>query len=270
MGISERASKMKAGGQLADYQFHDLDPFLDDDQAATSPKAGFTFGGWHSPTQGLFVITRDAPTPSEQEITESIPYSQGILDFSMLGGQRYFANRDVSFTLELFNEDYPNRSAVENATKRALMPLGIQSLYDTHNPGYHWLGKCKSVSVDDDEAKHTLILTIVFDCYPFAIRDVLEGDDRWNDVIFDSWVFQPVKFDVDGPGQIKLLNVADNAITPTLVVSGSITISGNFGTLKAEAGTYSDSQLSLAIGANYLSVDGSGSIEFQWHEEAML
>lgn len=256
---------------MADYEFHDLDPYQGDDVAENTPMSGFTFGGWHSPTKGLFLITRDAPTPSEQEITEAIPYMQGILDFSMLGGQRYFGNREVSFTLELFNEDYPSRSALENATKRALMPFGIQPLYDTHNPGYHWLGKCKSVSVDDDdEEKQTLILTIVFDCYPFAIRDVPEGDDRWNDVIFDSWVFQPVRFDVNGPAQIRLINVADNAITPTIVVTGSLTLSGTFGTISVEEGTYSDSQISLAIGANYLSVDGTGSLEFQWHEEAML
>lgn len=261
---------MKGGGQLASYTFHDTTPLGADDVDKQGPVEGFTFGDYSSVDHGLYLITRDAPTPSEQSIVESLPYVQGVLDFSMLGGQRYFGNRDVTFTLQLFDTAYTGRKELENDTKRALMPLGRQELYDTHNLGYHWLGKCKSVSVDDNAEQKSLTLTVVFDCYPFAISDTDAGDDRWNDVIFDDWVFQETRFGVSGPRSILLTNIGGAAVNPTVVVEGSITVTGDFGPVSIETGTYEDTQITLALGDNDLQLDGEGSIEFKWHKEAML
>lgn len=252
------------------YDFHDLGTH-DNDDLERAIDEGFTFGGYSSADNSMFLISRDAPTPSENEITESVPYMQGVYDFSQLnGGERYFDNREITYQAMLFEKDYPTRKYAEQEIKRQLMPLGIQQLYDSHDNGYHWLGKCKSVSVDDDEEKGTLACTVVFDCYPFAIYNEAEGSDIWDDVYFPHWIFQETKYTVNGSQSISLFNIGSKSAECELIVTGTVNVSGSFGTLNLTAGNYKDTQLVLAMGENKLALSGDGTIEFKFYREEMI
>lgn len=44
---------------------------------------GFEFDGKHTKEYGMSLKERDAPTPSEKEIIEDVPFMQGHHDFSM-------------------------------------------------------------------------------------------------------------------------------------------------------------------------------------------
>lgn len=232
---------------------------------------GFTFGGFDSMGNRMFVTQREAPTPSEREIVETVPYMQGVYDFSQLnGGERYFDNREITYQVMLFEQDYPTRKYAEQEIKRQLMPLGIQPLYDSHDNGYHWLGKCKSVTVEDDEAKGTLSCSIVFDCYPFAIYNEAEGSDIWDDVYFPHWIFQETKYTVNGSQSISLFNIGSKSAECELIVTGTVNVSGSFGTLNLTAGNYKDTQLVLAMGENKLALSGDGTIEFKFYREEMI
>lgn len=231
----------------------------------------FTFGEYNSMDNRMFVATREAPTPEEREIVESVPYMQGVYDFSQLnGGERYFDNREITYQVMLFEQDYPTRKYAEQEIKRQLMPLGIQPFYDSHDNGYHWLGKCKSVSVDDDEAKGTLSCSIVFDCYPFAIYNEAEGSDIWDDVYFPHWIFQETKYTVNGSQSISLFNIGSKSAECELIVTGTVNVSGSFGTLNLTVGNYKDTQLVLAMGENKLTLSGNGTIEFKFYREEMI
>lgn len=253
------------------YDFHDLGTRTDDDLERAIDE-GFTFGRYSSNDNDMFLISRDAPTPSENEITESVPYMQGVYDFSQLnGGERYFDNREITYQVMLFEKDYPTRKYAEQEIKRQLMPLGIQPLYDSHDNGYHWLGKCKSVSVDDDEEKGTLACTVVFDCYPFAIYNKAEGSDIWDDVYFPHWIFQEAKYTVNGQDvKIALYNIGSDSVGAKMNVKGTITITGDFGTRTLEEGYWVSDPLVLAMGKNEFILSGKGSIEFVINREEMI
>lgn len=252
------------------YDFHDLGTH-DDDDLERAIDEGFIFGSYSSADNDMFLISRDAPTPNENEITESVPYMQGVYDFSQLnGGERYFDNREITYQVMLFEKDYPTRKYAEQEIKRQLMPLGIQPLYDSHDKGYHWLGKCKSVSVDDDAEKGTLSCSVVFDCYPFAIYNEAEGSDIWDDVYFPHWVFQETKYTVNGSQSISLFNIGSKSAECELIVTGTVIVSGDFGTLNLTAGNYKDTQLVLAMGENKLTLAGNGTIEFKFYREEMI
>ena len=63
------------------YRFRDLQPTLRD-TFDEIPEEGFAFGDFDSRKAGLFLVERTAPTPEEKEITESVPYMQGVYNVS--------------------------------------------------------------------------------------------------------------------------------------------------------------------------------------------
>lgn len=252
-----------------DYDFHDLGKYTDEELERQITE-GFIFGDYDSRENNMFLISRDAPTPSEKEITESVPYMQGVYDFSTLNFDRYFDNREVTYQVMLFENEYENRKHPEQDIKRSLMKLDIQPLYDTHDQGYHWLGKCKSVTVDDDAEKGTLACTVVFDCYPFAIYNEVEGSDIWDDVYFPHWIFQETKYTVNGSQSISLFNIGSRSVECEMVVTGDITVIGDFGSVELTSGDYQDTQIVLAMGENHLTLSGNGMIEFRFYREEMI
>lgn len=255
---------------MINYDFHDLSKRTDRELEQQITE-GFTFGSYNSTKNGMFLISRDAPTPDEKEIVESVPYMQGVYDFSTLnGGERYFSNREITYQVILFNENYSTRKSAEQEIKRQLMPLNIQPLYDTHDVGFHWLGKAKNITVEDDDKLNMLTTTIKFDCYPFAIANNVEGSDVWDEVFFPHWIFQDTKYTVNGTQVINLYNIGSKSIECELVVSGSVTVTGSFGSVKLKSGNYTDTQLVLTIGANRLTLIGKGAIEFKFYREEMI
>lgn len=47
----------------------------------TKIKEYIAFGDFNSRDAGWYLQKREAPTPDEKEIVESIPFMQGVLDF---------------------------------------------------------------------------------------------------------------------------------------------------------------------------------------------
>lgn len=236
-------------------------------------QSGIAFGPFNSIDEGYQLESRSVPSPDEKENTESVAYMQGQYDFSTLDNERYFKNRELTFELTLYHAEYTSRSRLENELKRRLMPLPIQSITDTHlPPGRHWRGKVKSIAVTDDTDKRALVATIVFDAYPFAIAETAEGDQTWNNIYFPEDVFQEVDFDVvDGTDQkIVLINPGDSRLSPTILVTGTVTITGDlFGAVTLPAGDYSDTEIALLEGINYLTLSGSGHVTFNFNKEMM-
>ncbi|KRL40737.1 hypothetical protein [Liquorilactobacillus nagelii] len=253
---------------MSQYSFADTLVNSKDNQA--QPIERITFGSFDSAEKGWWLMDRSAPTPSEKEITETIPYSQGILDFSTLGIDRFFDNRDITYQFKNIGNRYDERKVIENEIKRMLMPLGTQALFDSHEPGLHWLGKCKSVTVTDDANYQSLTATVIFSCYPFAIGNSAEGSDIWDDVFFPNWVFQDTSFTVNGTQSINLINIGSHTAEVKIVVTGTVSITGDFGSMTLTTGTYTDTQLTLAVGENKLTLNGSGTINFEFYKEVMI
>lgn len=157
-------------------------------------KEHVVFGDFNSLERNMYLIDRSAPTPSEKEVIESIPFMQGAFDFSMIMGERVFTNRSVSYTFHLYEEDYDTRKFSQTAFENELMRKGRVKLTDTYSPGYYFLGKCTSVDTQDDHEYKRLIVSVEFDCYPFKISTLAEGHDIWDEINFELDWLQPVEF----------------------------------------------------------------------------
>src|SRR5690625_6301393 len=77
------------------------------------PKEGFTRSGIHTSEYGMWLENRQAPTPSEKEIIESVPFMQGVYDFSNILGERVFNNRLLTYSFVIKVQDYEYRKNIK-------------------------------------------------------------------------------------------------------------------------------------------------------------
>lgn len=142
---------------------------------------GIEFGDLISINEGMWLIDRSAPTPSEKTITDSVPFMQGEYDFSMIMGERVFDNRPISYTFHIYERENSFRKFNQTIMENRLMSQGVIQLKDSYSPGYYYVGKCVSVDTKDDHVYGRLVVSIEFDCYPFKIKEAVEGSPYWDD-----------------------------------------------------------------------------------------
>ncbi|MFI3632813.1 hypothetical protein [Streptococcus parauberis] len=228
------------------------------------------FKEFNSKDLGLYLIERDAPTPDEKEVIEDIPFMQGEMDFSMLLGERVFSNREITYTFEAFDILYADRKVLERTIKKMVMPHGKANLYDTHNAKWTWYGKCKSVKVEDDNQFNTLIVTIVFNCYPFLYSYYDYFDDYFDNFDLDTEIAAYTKFPISGTTEIEVLNTGNASVSPEVITSSTMKVIDEYGTTYTFAtGTSKDYILTLKSGINKLTVTGNGTIAFHFRTEVM-
>lgn len=256
---------------LSNYSFRDL--FMTDEVDIDDiPQEGIVFGDWDSRKRGWFLLERSAPTPSEQEVVETVPFRQGVFDFSAYNGDRYFKNREITYTFLYLGDDYENRKLIEHEIKRELLPQTISDLVDTHDRFYHWNGKVKSISVTDDHEFGTLKAEVVFDCYPFAIRDDDEFSDVWDDVFFPHWIFMHKRYVVNSDTDITIpiVNIGSHVMIGKMtVISGSVITDSKTVNAGQEL-EFEASRNTVGSGKYDFKVKGHGTIEFSAYREEMI
>ena len=228
------------------------------------------FMGFNSKNEKLYLIERNASTPDEKEILKDIPFKQGVLDFSALLGSRVFKNREIEYVFMLFNTPYERRKVVERNIKQKLMVHPRNKLYDTHDANYYWLGKCKSVEVENGERFNQLKVTITFDCYPYMISHTDYFDDYWDTFEFDEDVANYTKYVVNGSLEFPLFNAGSVAVKPKITVNNTFRIKVNDEDfIEFQSGSKQDYYLSLRPGVNDVHVEGTGTIQFHYQKEVM-
>ena len=228
------------------------------------------FMSFNSKKEKLYLIERNAPTPEEKEILKDIPFKQGVLDFSALLGSRVFKNREIEYVFMLFNTPYERRKIVERNIKQKLMVHPRNKLYDTHDASYYWLGKCKSLEVENGERFNQLKVTITFDCYPYMFGRANYFDDYWDTFSFDDDVANYTKYLINGSLNFQLFNAGSVSVKPEIIVDSRFSVKVNDeDPIVFEAGSKQDYYLSLRPGLNDVHVEGTGTIKFHYRKEVM-
>ncbi|WP_164683827.1 hypothetical protein [Streptococcus hyointestinalis] len=235
----------------------------------TPIKEYIEFGHFNTKDYGLYLESRNAPTPEEKEIIEDIPLLQGVLDFSMILGERIFKTREIEYEFKLPNTAYEERKVVERRIKQLLMSFGEQKLYDTHDNGYFWLGKCKSVSVKHDPGKRNFIATIIFTVYPFMFTLSNYFDDVWDSFDFDDGIAGFTKYTINGSKELTLINTSDNTVAPEVAVSSAMTLELDGSSYDFLKGTATHFVMGLKPGINKIKVTGNGTVSIRWNAEVM-
>lgn len=236
----------------------------------TKIKEYIQFGDFNSRDEGWYLQKRDAPTPDEKEIVESIPYLQGELDFSAVLGERVFEPREITYEFKLPNTIYKDRKVAERFIKSSMVTKTEGKLRDTHDQRYYWLGKVKNIKVTDDPIKKHLVATIVFKCYPFAFHENEFFDDVWDTFDFDNDFSAWTMWEVSGEKSIYFVNSGDTSISPTIKCSSNFKLIDGDGTIyNFKKGENTDFTLILQPGANYFTAQGDGYISMHYSIEVM-
>jgi len=228
---------------------------------------GFSFAGYHTGEFELILLERSAPSPAEKQITESVPFMQGIYDFSLILGERIYENRPLSFKFTYFQDEYEKRKVDETVLTNWLMRGGYQPLYDDHARDYYYLAKCTLVQVEDDTAGRRLNINLSFDAYPFKLSALPEGHGLWDNFNFDLDYSQDTEYTVNGSLSINLMNVGSTGVTPIIIASAAMTIIKDGITYAIPAGETKSESFRLAIGENPMMVNGNGVIKFTFYKE---
>ncbi len=226
---------------------------------------GISRNGIHTKEYNMWLVDRQAPTPEEKSIIESLPFVQGHYDFSTILGGRVYENRPLSYQFEIINRNYQNRKSIQTSLENWLMKGGYEVLYDDHEPGYYWMAKCTRVNTADTYGG--LTINIEFDAYPFKISELEEGNDIWDTFNFELDVAQVTEYTINGSTDVMLYNVGASNLTPTIKASAPMTIIKSGVTYHITAGETKSSEFVLFQGENRLTIQGNGTIEFLFHKE---
>lgn len=229
---------------------------------------GIEFGDLISKNESMELLERSAPTPSEKEVLEPVAFMQGIHDFSMIMGERIFNNRPIAYTFQVLERVGSYRRFDQTQIENRLMSKGISILKDTYSPGYYYLGKCVSVNTEDDHLFGRLIVKIEFDCYPFKIKEAVEGSPYWDDYDISDY-YQESKYTVSGSKTIQFMNTGSTSVIPKIVASAPFTIVKGNQSLAVGDGVSENKLFKLETGMNTLTVTGNGTIEFIFHKEVI-
>ncbi|CAB1719583.1 phage tail family protein [Lactiplantibacillus plantarum] len=224
------------------------------------------FANFDSRQLNLYLAGRIANNPPTKEVTESIGYMDGIIDFSDILGRRIFDNRTIEYQFKALNINYHDRKLLEQKCKRLLLIPMRQPIYDSHDLPFYWFGKASSVTANDDHVNNVLEITVQFNVSPYALRKG-QFDDIWDNFSLETGYAQFTKCSVKGTKKISLYNDSDLKSRLKVICQNDMTINGKYKYTK----NYQDNpNFRLEPGINDLTVNGNGDIEFQWESEVML
>lgn len=226
-----------------------------------------TFGDFDSKALNMWLISRSAPTPAKNEVIESVAFMNGVYDFSRILGEDSYQNRPITYTFHIYERDRDYRKHNQTVLENRLMKHGVIKLEDTYDANYHYLGKCVSVSTEDDHIYGRLIITIEFDCYPFKIAKQAEGNDIWDIFNFDLDYAQDTEYEVNGSRSITLYNAGIPSVVPEITVSGEITVSNGQRQSTINNSIFKNIGFRLMPGENQLTLSGQGTVSFHFYKE---
>lgn len=233
---------------------------------------GIRFNGRHSSELGLDVIDKQISFPGKNKVMISIPHSNYIYDFSEVYGTQNYTERTFSVTFNILNRSLWTKDSMYIQWTKVLdwlmKPSKKIPLYDDIMKDYYYLGEVQ-VKPDMDELKYRGKLTVVFQCYPFRIYELQEGNDIWDTFNFELDMAQLVKHDIKGSKSISLFNVGMSNLAPVVVASSQMEIRHKGKSYKVLSGENKIAGFYLLPGINELEVIGNGTIEFKFYKEVI-
>lgn len=232
---------------------------------------GVRFNGHHTSEFGLMETTDDAiGMPAKTKYQVTIPGSNTPIDLSNLYGAVY-GERTFTKTF-LFDPGFwtPEQkySMWAQLVNWLMQPVGKVPLYDDVMPGYHYLGEVQAAPTFTENIGSFGKLTVVWQCYPFRIKDKPEFDDTWDIFDFQTDVAQNTELGSDRIS-ITLVNVGVSNVAVTAEATDDTQISINGDVIKLAKGSNSTDDLSLVPGENKVDWIGGGTVTISWHSEVI-
>lgn len=229
---------------------------------------GIRYNDKYSCDLGLQVLERNISTPSKKKITEEIPFSNVVYDFSFLYGSQIYEQRKLEYTFfvnELFKDKL---EAIRMVVENWLYSSKLKSkLEDDTVRGYYFLAEC--ISIDFEDLKTYGKIQATFEAYPFRLKNELEGEILWDSFCFLTDTLQPTSFNINTSKEIELVNNSIIEIAPEVIADADFKIYKDSSIFYIQKGTSQSEEFKLQIGLNKLTIVGTGNISFNFRTEVI-
>lgn len=228
------------------------------------PKENIRFGKFNSFALGYELIERSAPLPSEKLIVENIPFSDGVQDYSQIIG-KYYEERELTYTLTALRKNYEERKQLEILSKQLASLYDYTQLYDSHDRGYYWKAKLKSMTFTDDSANNLLTCSLSFTAKPYMYRSDDGFNDRWDSFNFEKDVAQFYLYEVKATKVVRLIIPSGQKVEPTFeLLSGNLTVAFKNYRKKLDKGMNATPFIAFDGVINYVAFEGNGVVKIHY------
>jgi len=233
--------------------------------------SGFRINGRHinDDFPYLRLVERSLPHPEEIPIKDSVIGMHGDYDFAIaIYGERLLENRELTYVFTGKETNESRRLFDKTMLENWLITGSYVPLYDDKDPLYYYLARCVAVELEADNGVSKTNYNIVFDAYPYRIKRTTEGSPYWDDYDISDY-YQETKFEVNGLTTITLINNGTKGVPPEIITSGEFTIIKDGYQYVIPAGRITIDDFRLEVGNNEFTVNGNGTIKFNWHKEVI-
>jgi hypothetical protein len=212
---------------------------------------GVRFGDRHTAEDwGLIMNEKVVSPPLPKTNYVSVPGRDGDIDLSeALSGVVNYQDRTASFTFLLTNGSHADREALISEIVGTLHGQSME-IEDTDDyPGYYLTGRITVQEVANNAAYGTIKLQAVCRPWRYAVNETIK----------------PVTLS-SAKKTVNVVNKGYKTVTPSVTVTGSVTIKYGTTSTSLSSGTYTLPGFSLKPGLNTVTVSGSGTLEIRYRE----
>lgn len=214
---------------------------------------GMQFGEYHTAKDWNLIQNQKTITPPVPKTNYvSVPGRDGDIDLTeALSGVVNYQDRTASFTYLLTNGSHADREELLTEIIGLLHGQSMKIIDTDDYPEYYMTGRLSVKSVSNNNAYGVIEIEAV--CNPW--RYALAQKNKTVSVV-----------PKDKTVPVVLSNNGYKTITPTITVTGTVTLM--YGTISTALsdGTYTLPGFRLTPGVNTVNISGSGSIQFAYTE----
>lgn len=203
------------------------------------------------------VFSHEIGYPKKVKLIKDVPFSNVEYDFSTIYGEQTYDNRLVKYKINAVHkgslENIGMHKVANQIVDWVLSSDTMKPLFDDQDPDYHFLGEVRTEPELTDSFDFGE-LSITFDCYPYRIKNIAEGNDVWDTFHFDTDIAQDVKYDIKDALTVTLINPSDHAVEYKVETTGTV--------------TYKGPDL-MGKGYNTFVFTGTGTAEVIWYREVI-
>lgn len=236
---------------------------------------GITLHGKHSYKDfGAWLKSKTICVPSTIKITETVPYMQGVYDFTELYGEQTYDERTLEYEFDLVAKNKWSDPKKELRIRSTEFINWIKSsskseLIDDDFPGFYFLAEVEdSIEIDDSDI-YVFTIKVKFTAYGLMIKKDYEGQTEWDSFCFETDVMQQTRFGIKGAKEIILYNNGIRSLTPKIISDAEFILKKDYIEYKIGCGITKDYRFILAKGENKITIVGTGNIEFLFKIEVL-
>lgn len=235
---------------------------------------GFTFNGKHSIKDfGLIMEYKHILPPVKNKIKVSLPYMNGVYDFSTVAtnGADTFTQRQIDLKLDLISSGKTKEElqVLYSQVLEWLLDSGRQQIIFDDDPAYYWYGEFdNSQTASWEDTWYWGYLTLSFIVDPFKKGVNLEGSDIWDTFNFLTDYSQVTQFNVTNSLTTTLHN-AGRPVMPVITTNANMVLNLNGTTYNLTNGSNTIYGLMLKNGVNNIELTGTGTVNFAFRRESL-